>query len=59
MSIKKILIPLSGQYDPADPESLDKPALVTAFNVGRHLNAHVEVFCIEAELTRAQSRLSP
>tara|TARA_R110001592_G_scaffold240929_2_gene501267 strand:- start:96128 stop:97024 length:897 start_codon:yes stop_codon:yes gene_type:complete len=59
MSIRKILVPLSGQYDPADPESLETPALETAFNVGRRLGAHVEVFCIEADLPSAQSRLSP
>ncbi|MGI9449440.1 MAG: universal stress protein [Geminicoccaceae bacterium] len=52
-------MPLSGQYDLADPESLERPALETAFILGRRLNAHVEVYCIEADLTHTQSRLSP
>lgn len=49
MAIRKILVPLSGRYDPADPEELEQPALETAFAVGRRLNAHVEVACIAAE----------
>ena len=49
MSIRKILVPLSGQYDPDDPESLERPALETAFRIGQRLRAHVEVVCIEAE----------
>ena len=59
MPIRKILVPLSGQYDLADPESLERPALETAFVLGRRLDAHVEVYCIEADLTHTQSRLSP
>ena len=39
MPIRKTLVPLSGQYDPADLESLEKPALETAFNVGLRLSA--------------------
>lgn len=48
MQVRKILVPLSGQYDPADPESLELPALATAFDLGRRFGAHVEVFCVEA-----------
>lgn len=48
MTIRKILVPLSGQYDPADPEALERPALETALILARRMNAHVEVFCIEA-----------
>ncbi len=59
MTIRKILLPLSGQYDPADPESLELPALETAFLVGRRFDAHVEVFCIEAERTEARTHLAP
>lgn len=51
-------MPLSGQYDPADPESLEKPALETAFNVGRRFKAHVEVFCIEAQPSEAHGHLA-
>jgi len=46
MPVRKILVPLSGLYDPEDPESLDWPALDTALSVGQQLAAHVEVFCI-------------
>ena len=48
MPVRKILVPLSGRYDPEDPESLDGPALATAFHVGQRLKAHVEVCCITA-----------
>lgn len=59
MTIRKILVPLSGQYDPADPEALEEPALETALIVARRLNAHVEVFCIEAEPSEAHGHLAP
>ncbi len=59
MSIRKILIPLSGQYDPEDPESLELPALETGFALGRRFDAHVEVFCIEAEPSEARTHLAP
>ena len=59
MPIRKILVPLSGQYDLADPESLERPALETAFVLGRRLDAHVEVYCIEADLTHTQTRMWP
>jgi len=46
MPIRKILVPLSGRFDPDDPESLDWPALVTGLEVGQQLEAHVEVLCV-------------
>jgi len=42
----KILVPLSGRFDPDDPESLDWSALETGLKVGEQLQAHVEVLCI-------------
>ncbi len=59
MPIKKILVPLAGRYDPADPESLEEPALETAFMVGRRMSAHVEAMCIEAEPSEARAHLTP
>lgn len=59
MSIKKVLVPLSGQFGSANPESLEEPALETAVQLGRLLDVHVEVFCIEAELVPTRSRLAP
>lgn len=59
MPIRKILVPLSGQYDPEDPESLELPALETGFALGRRFNAHVEVFCIEAERSDTRTQLAP
>jgi len=59
MPTRKILIPLSGQYDPEDPESLELPALETGFALGRQFDAHVEVFCIEAERSDARTHLAP
>jgi len=59
MSIKKIMVPLSGQYDPADPVSLERPALECAFRMAQRLRAHVEVVCIEAEPQKAKENISP
>lgn len=59
MAIRKILVPLSGQYDPEDPESLEQPALETGFVLGRRFDAHVEVFCIEAERSDTRTQLAP
>lgn len=59
MTIRKILVPLSGQYDPEDPESLELPALESGFVLGRRFDAHVEVFCIEAERFDTRSQLAP
>jgi len=56
--MRQILVPLSGQYDPDDPETLDAPALKTAFTLARTFDAHVEVFCMEAETDRAHRHLS-
>lgn len=49
MSIRTILAPISGQYDPDDTGSQDEIVLETAFNVGRTFDAHVEVLCIESQ----------
>ena len=59
MTIRKILVPLSGQHDPEDPEALDGPALELGFVAGRALNVHVEVFCIEARAVRPHERIAP
>ena len=59
MSIRKILVPLSGQYDPEDSESLERPALETAFRLAQRLRAHVEVVCIEAEPRQAHQNIAP
>ena len=59
MPIRKILVPLSGQYDPEDPESLEQPALETGFVLGRRFDSHVEVFCIEAERSDTRTQLAP
>jgi len=59
MPLRKILVPLSGHDDPADPECLENPALETAFLLGRRFDAHVEVYCIEADLTQTELPQSP
>ncbi len=59
MAIRKILVPLSGQHDPEDPESLELPALETGFVLGRKFDCHVEVFCIEAERSTTRTHLAP
>lgn len=46
MEIRKILVPLSGRFDPEDPESLDAPALQTAVRLARHLEARIEVLSL-------------
>lgn len=46
MDIRKILVPLSGRFDPADSESLDAPALQTALGLARHLDARIEVLSV-------------
>ena len=56
--MRQILVPLSGQFDRDDPEALDVPALKTAFTLARSFDAHVEVFCMEAEIDRAHRHLS-
>lgn len=57
MHARKILVPLSGKYDPADPESLERPALETAFDLARRFGSHVEVFCVEALPSEARRHL--
>lgn len=46
MEIRKILVPLSGQYAPEDPASLDAPALQSAVLLARKLDAEIEVLCV-------------
>tara|TARA_R100001377_G_scaffold67347_1_gene42661 strand:+ start:973 stop:1842 length:870 start_codon:yes stop_codon:yes gene_type:complete len=46
LEILKILVPLSGQYAPEDPVSLDAPALQSAVMLAKKLNAEVEVLCV-------------
>lgn len=59
MSVKKILVPLSGQHDPEDPAALDRPALETALILAHRMNAHVEAFCVEAKSARPSGGLKP
>ena len=46
MEIRRILVPLSGRFDPQDPESLDAPALKTSVRLARHLDAGIEVLSV-------------
>ncbi len=46
MEICKILVPLSGRFDPEDPESLDAAALQTSVRLARHLDARIEVLSV-------------
>lgn len=46
MEIRKILVPLRGQYAPEDPANLDAPALQSAVMLARKLDAKVEVLCV-------------
>ncbi len=59
MTIRKILVPLSGQYDPEDPAALDRPALDTGFTLGARFKAHVEVFCVESDVSFDRAPLAP
>ncbi len=59
MTTRKILVPMSGSYDPANPQVLEQPALETGFVIAQGLDAHLEVFCIEADPGDTQSRLAP
>ena len=56
--MRKLLVPVSGQYDPEHPESLDEAALAAGFTMARHLDAHMEVFCIEAQRQGAPKQLA-
>ena len=46
MDIRKILVPLSGRFDPEDPGSLDAPALEISVRLARHLDARIEVLSV-------------
>jgi nucleotide-binding universal stress UspA family protein len=58
VTTRKILVPISGHYDPANPQALEQPALETAFVIAQGLDAHLEVFCIEADPGDTQRRLA-
>ncbi len=58
MTIKKILVPLIGRHARALPAVLDRPALDLAFVAGRALDAHVEVFCIEAPAAEPHAQMA-
>jgi len=44
--VKKLMTPLSGQYDPENPAELDVPALRAAFTLGEVFDAHVEAVSV-------------
>ncbi len=44
--MKKLMTPLSGQYDPENPADLEAPALRAAFKVAEAFDAHVEAVSI-------------
>lgn len=44
--MKKLMTPLSGQYDPENPADLEAPALRAAFMVAEAFDAHVEALSI-------------
>lgn len=46
MDVRKILVPLSGRFDPEDSDSLDAPAIQTALRLARHLGAQLEVMSV-------------
>jgi len=56
MLIRKILIPLSGRYDPDDPEDFDVPSLQMGFHVAQRFNAHAEVLCVTGEPSAPDER---
>jgi nucleotide-binding universal stress UspA family protein len=58
MQIRRILIPLSGRFDPESPECLDVPALKTGLGLAQKVNAHADVLCIRAEPTVADEKWS-
>lgn len=59
MTIRKILVPLIGRHARELPAALDRPALDLAFVAGRALDAHVEVFCIEAPAAEPHAQMAP
>ena len=58
MQIRRILIPLSGRFDPKSPESLDVPALNTGLRLAQKADAHADVLCITAKPTVADEKWS-
>lgn len=44
--MKKLFVPLVGQYDPEDPQMLERPALAAAFSLARRLEAHVSAVAL-------------
>ena len=58
MPIRKILVPLSGRYDPQESNSLDRPALIAGLSAGQRLAAHVEVLCVTAPASRPEIPLA-
>ncbi len=58
MSIRRILVPLSGRYDAEDPENLDRPGMQSALAVGRAFGAHVEVLCVTGEPSKPNEKWS-
>ena len=46
MTIRRILVPLSGRHAPADPQSLDAPALAAALALAQAFQAQLEVLCV-------------
>ena len=58
MPYKLILVPLSGHYNSADPESLELPALDAAFRIGQALDARVRVFLMDAPATERRKQLT-
>ena len=59
LSVRKILVPLSGRYDPDASEQLDGSALALGLAVGQAFGAHVEAFCVEAALRDTRPLLIP
>ena len=58
MAIQEILVPISGLYDPEDPESLDEPALKMALFIGSLYHAHIQVLCITGEPDKPDEHVS-
>ncbi len=58
MFIRKIVIPLSGRYDPDNPEDLDVAALRAGLEAARRFDAHAEVLCVTGEPSGPDERWS-
>lgn len=56
MILRKILVPLSGQYGPDDPDGLDAPALEYALRAAHGNAAHVQALCITRVKAEPDSR---